>query len=69
MNELIKKEIKELNGKKIKVFFKYATVSYNIKKSGLLISCDDKFFVLDEIKDGRSTYSYDFVSAVMEDKN
>jgi hypothetical protein len=68
MNELIRQQITELIGKKIKVFFKYSNVTYNIKKSGVLIGCDEKFFVVDEIKDGRSTYSYDFVSAVMEDK-
>jgi hypothetical protein len=68
MNDLIRKQIAELKGKKIKIFFKYATVNYNIKKSGLLLDCDDKFFVVDEIKDGKSTYSYDFVTAVMEDR-
>ena len=68
MTDLIRRQIAELKGKKIKIFFKYATVDYNIKKSGKLIDCDDKFFVVDEIKDGVSTYSYDFVTAVMEDK-
>ena len=66
--ELIRKQITELKGKKIKIFFKYNNVSYNIKKSGKLLDCDDKFFVVDEIKDGHSTYSYEFVTAVMEDK-
>ena len=68
MVDLIRKQISELKGKKIKIFFKYATVDYNIKKSGMLLDCDEKFFVVDEIKDGVSTYSYDFVIAVMEDK-
>jgi len=68
MNELIRRQIAELKGKKIKILFKYANVSYNLKKSGILLDCDEKFFVVDEIKDGRSTYSYDFVTAVMEDK-
>ena len=66
--DLIRQTIAELVGKKIKVFFKYSTITYNIKKSGVLVACDDKFFVIDEIKDGRSTYTYDFVSSVMEDK-
>jgi len=68
MNELIISEMKKLKGKNIKVFFKYSTVTYNIKKSGLLLEADDKFFIIDESQDGRSTYSYDFVSSVMEDK-
>jgi len=68
MSDLIRKQIAELKGKKIKLFFKYTTVTYNIKKSGILLDCDDKFFVVDEIKDGVSTYSYDFVTAVMEDR-
>lgn len=67
-NDLIRKQLTELKGKKIKVFFKYASVDYNIKKSGVVLDSDDKFFILDEVKDGRSTYSYDFVTAVMEDK-
>ncbi len=69
MSELIKTEIRLLKGKKVIVFFKYATLSYNIRKSGMLLNCDDKFFVLDEIKDGRTTFSYDFVVEVMEDKS
>ena len=69
MNDLIKTELKLLLGKNIIVFFKYATISYNIRKSGKLLAIDDKFFVMDEIKDGRSTYSYDFVVQVMEDKS
>jgi len=68
MGDLIRKELVNFLGKNIIVFFKYATISYNIRKSGKLLSCDDKFFVVDEIKDGRSTYSYDFVVQVMEDK-
>lgn len=68
MNELIRKQIAELKGKKIKVFFKYANVDYNIKKSGIVLDSDDKFFILDEIKDGHSTYSYDFITAVLEEK-
>lgn len=66
--ELIRKEMKNLIGKKIKVFFRYATVDYAIKKSGILLECDNKFFVLDEVQDGRSVYSYDFVISVLEDK-
>jgi hypothetical protein len=69
MNDLIRRQIAELKGKKIKLFFKYATVDYNIKKSGMLKDCDDKFFVVDEVKDGISTYSYEFVTAVMEDRS
>jgi len=68
MNDLIKKQIEEMKGKKVIVFFKYDTVHYLIKKSGLVLDCDDKFFVLDEIKDGHSTYSYDFVASVQEEK-
>lgn len=67
-NELIRKEFLRLRGKIIKVFFKYATVDYNIKKSGKLIDCDDKFFILEDIKDGRQTYSYDFVISLEEGK-
>ena len=66
--DLIRKQIKNLIGKKVKVFFKYNTISYNIKKSGKLLECDDKFFIIDEVKDGVSGYSYEFVNAVMEDK-
>lgn len=69
MFELIKKELKQLTGKNIIVFFRYGHLNYNIKKSGLLIECDDKHFVLDERMDGRTTYSYEFVVQVMEDKN
>ena len=65
---MIKKGLKEMKGKKIIVFFKYNNIPYNTKKSGKLIDCDDKFFILDEIRDGVSTYSYDFVISVMEDK-
>jgi hypothetical protein len=68
MNDLIRTELKNLLGKNIIVFFKYVTISYNIKKSGKLLAIDDKFFVMDEVKDGRSTYSFDFVVQVMEDK-
>ena len=68
MGELIKTELKLLLGKNVIVFFKYATISYNIRKSGKLLAVDDKFFVVDEVKDGRSTYAYDFVVQVMEDK-
>jgi hypothetical protein len=68
MFELIKKELGDLIGKNIIVFFRYATLSYNIKKSGKLIAMDEKHFVIDEIKDGRTTYSFDFVIQVMEDK-
>ena len=68
-NELIRKEFLRLKGKIIKVFFKYATVDYNIKKSGKLIDCDDKFFILDDIKDGRQAYSYDFVISLEEGKD
>lgn len=67
--DLIKSELKLLLNKNIIVFFKYATVSYNIRKSGKLLAVDDKFFVVEEVKDGRSTYSYDFVVQVMEDRN
>ena len=69
MGDLIKEELNRMIGKKIIVFFKYATVSYNIRKSGKLLECDDKFFVVDEVKDGRSTFSYDFISQVLEDKS
>jgi len=68
MGELIKTELKLLLGKKIIVFFKYSTLAYNVRKSGKLLAVDDKFFVVDEIKDGRTTFSYDFVVEVMEDK-
>lgn len=68
MGELIKTELKMLLGKNVIVYFKYATISYNIRKSGKVLAVDDKFFVLDEVQDGRSTYSYDFVVQVMEDK-
>ena len=67
MFDLIKKELQNLVGKNIIVFFKYATISYNIKKSGKLLACDDRHFVLDEVKDGRTTFSYDFVVQVFED--
>ena len=60
--------MKELKGKKIIVFFKYSNIGYNIRKSGLLLDCDDKFFVLDEIRDGKTTYSYEFVVQVMEER-
>ena len=68
MNDLIRAELKKLLGKKIIIFFKYITISYNIKKSGKLVAIDDKFFVVEEVKDGRSTYAYDYVVQVMEDK-
>ena len=66
--ELIRKQMLELKGKKIIVFLKYAHINYPIKKSGTLLDCDDKFFVLDEIKDGKSTYVYDYVVQVMEER-
>lgn len=69
MGDLIKKELEGMIGKKIIVFFKYATISYNIRKSGKLIACDDTHFVLDERDDGRSTYSYNFITQVLEDKD
>lgn len=65
---MIRKEIARLKGKKIKVFFKYNHIDYNVKKSGVVIDCDDKFFIVDEIMDGRSTYSYDWVISLEEDK-
>ena len=68
MNELIRKEIGEMKGKKIIVFFKYNNIPYLIKKSGIVLDCDERFFIVDEIKDGKSTYSYDFVASVMEEK-
>jgi len=69
MFELIKKELKQLVGRKIIVFFRYGHLDYNIKKSGLLIECDDKHFTVDERVDGRSTFSYEFVVQVMGDKS
>lgn len=68
MNELIIKTMKELINKKIKVYFKYDSLSYNIRKSGILKDCDESNFVLDEIKDGTSVYSYSNVANVVEDK-
>jgi hypothetical protein len=64
--ELIQKEISELKGKKVLVFFKYNNIPYLIKKSGIVLDCDDKFFILDEIIDGKSTYSYDNVNQIKE---
>jgi len=69
MLDLIKKEMRELIGKKIIVFFRFSKMDYNIKKSGTLISLDENHFVLEEIKDGRSTYSYQFIVQIMEDKS
>lgn len=67
-SEIIKKEVLRLKGKKAKIFFRYNNISYNIKKSGTILDCDDKFFVIDEVQDGRTTYSYDFVISLEEDK-
>jgi hypothetical protein len=69
MSELIKTEIKLLKGKKVILFFKYAHLQYNIRKSGIILDCDDKFFIVQEVKDGRTTFSYDFIVEVMEDKS
>ena len=68
MNELIIKTMKDMIGKNIKVYFKYDSLSYNIRKSGVLKDCDKFNFVLDEIKDGTSVYSYSNVANVVEDK-
>jgi len=48
-------------GEVIKVFFKYPNVNHIIIKSGEVISADDKSFILNEIKDGKTVYSYEFV--------
>lgn len=69
MGDLIKKEMEGLIGKNISVFFKYVTISYNIRKSGKLIACEDTRFILDEIDDGISPYSYNFITQVKEDKD
>lgn len=64
--ELIQKSMNELKGKRVIVFFKYNNIPYLIKKSGKVIDCDDKFFTLDEVIDGRSIYSYDNVNQIKE---
>jgi len=66
--ELIRNRMKELIGKNIIIFFKYSAVDYNIKKSGKVLECDEKHFVLDEVQDGKSIYAYDFIVQIMEDK-
>lgn len=65
--DLIRKEVKRLLGKKAIVFFKYAHIEYLIKKSGVVIDCDDDHFIIQEIKDGRSIYAYTFVKQIVED--
>jgi len=69
MNELIIKTMKDMIGKNIKVYFKYDSLSYNIRKAGKLKDCDESNFVLDEIKDGTSVYSYSNVANVVEAKD
>ena len=66
MKDTIRQALKDMIGKDIAIFFKYPNITYNIKKSGKLLDCDDKFIVVQEVKDGKSFYSYDFIVSVSE---
>ena len=56
-----------VKGKYIKIFFKYPEVDKLIIKSGLVLETSEDSFILEEVKDGVSGYSYDYVIEVRED--
>lgn len=67
-----KRRLKEakVNSEKIKIIFQYPASLKAIIKSGNILSVDEDSFTMDEIFDGESTYSYDFiVEVVKKNKN
>lgn len=72
MYEGFKKRLEEAkdSSKKVKLMFQFPK-SYRItKKSGVVITCDDDTFTVDEKFDGIVTYSYRFlVEIAYEDNN
>jgi len=67
MEDIVRKELERLVGKKVILFFRYSTFSYNVRKSGKLLEVGKDFFIIDEIQDGRSTFSTEFLVSIKEE--
>lgn len=53
-----------VNSEKVKIIFQYPASDRAVIKSGYVIEVDEDSFTMDEVRDGDSTYSYDYVIEV-----
>lgn len=49
------------NSETVKLIFQYPASDRAIIKSGKVIECYDDSFWFDEVRDGKTTYSYNFI--------
>lgn len=68
MKEGIKNRLKEAyeNRQKIQIIFKYPEFTRRTIKSGFVVRVDEDSFDFDELLDGHSTFSYDFITEINE---
>lgn len=52
------------NSESVKLIFQYPAMDRAVIKSGKVLEVDSRCFTVDEIKDGVSVYSYDFLVEV-----
>jgi len=53
-----------ISSEKVKIIFQYPASDRAIIKSGVVLEVDEDSFTLNEVRDGESTYSYDYVIEV-----
>ena len=59
-------ELSKKNCEKVKLIFQYPASDRATIKSGKVIECYNDCFWFDEIYDGKTTYSYDFLVEIKE---